>query len=560
MGREAGGADGEHDALLAILRATLEATTDGILVLDRAWKMVTCNRRVFQAWGLKSTDAASLTEEQAFDLILTRLDDPQAFVDKAKELSSQPEATGFDVLQFKDGRVVEWHSQPLRLGSEIGGRVWSFRDVTEHRRAGEERDRLFIQERAARQAAEEGGARARFLAEGSRLLASLDCDAALAAVAQLAVPFLADWCVVDLLEESGAIRRVAVVHGDPAKEPMVRAIEGYPGVLFPQEGTLFEGVLAVDRQQPAVSAPEAQKALSELGMKSYLAVPLAAAGTTLGALVFVSAREEQRYGAADVALAEDLGGRAAMAVANARLYHRTEEALRARDEFLAIASHELRTPIASVQLAVQGLLEGVYTAAPPCESDPITKPLRSLERQTRRLGKLVGDMLGVAQIKAGQLEIVLAEVDLVEVARAAVVELASAASRARCQVSIVAAGPVIGRWDRSHLEEVATNLIANAILYGRGNPIEVEVKSEVTNAQFIVRDQGIGVAADRVGEIFKRFERAVSSRRYGGLGLGLYIVHQIVERLGGSVRVESALNVGSTFTVELPLAGPKDRP
>jgi signal transduction histidine kinase len=182
--------------------------------------------------------------------------------------------------------------------------------------------------------------------------------------------------------------------------------------------------------------------------------------------------------------------------------------------------------------------------------------IEAATRQTRRLATLVDDLLDVSRITAGRLALELEPVDLAQVTEEVLSHFAAEAERARCQVTLHTEGSVVGRWDRSRLEQVVTNLLGNAVKYGAGAPIDLSVAARDGMARLKVQDHGIGIAPERQARIFEQFERAVSSRHYGGLGLGLFIVRRIVESLGGSVGVESALEAGSTFTVELPLTGP----
>lgn len=230
-----------------------------------------------------------------------------------------------------------------------------------------------------------------------------------------------------------------------------------------------------------------------------------------------------------------------------------QEAVRLRDEFLSIASHELRTPITSLQLMVQGLAQGVVSLSPETRR----RTFGLAERQVARLTRLVGELLEVSRIQAGRLAFQPEQVDLVAVVREVIQCFEAELARIRCPVSLRSDRPVMGRWDRSKLEQVVTNILSNAMKFGAGQPIEITVEeAPAGTGRLVVTDHGIGIPPERLPCIFERFERAVSARTYGGLGLGLYIVRSIVEALGGSIRAESVLGSGSTFTVELPCAGP----
>jgi signal transduction histidine kinase len=234
---------------------------------------------------------------------------------------------------------------------------------------------------------------------------------------------------------------------------------------------------------------------------------------------------------------------------NQRLYRASKEAVAQRDEFLSVASHELRTPVTSLQLAVQSALT-VGDNAPP---GFLRQALESAERQTRRLGRLVDALLDVSKIQAGRLELQKEPMDLVALVREVTALLAEDARRAGCEMRLLAGKePLVGNWDKARLEQVVINLVSNAIKYGAGAPIEIAARSDGKRARFEVRDNGIGVPIAERGRIFERFERAVSARHYGGLGLGLYIVRRIVDAHGGHVAVESSQGEGARFVVELP--------
>jgi signal transduction histidine kinase len=176
------------------------------------------------------------------------------------------------------------------------------------------------------------------------------------------------------------------------------------------------------------------------------------------------------------------------------------------------------------------------------------------ERQTRKLTKLIGELLSVSRIGAARLDLQLEEVDMASVVRDVVERFSSEIARVRSPLTVDVSTPIVGRWDRIRLEQVVTNLLSNATRFGAGRPIEVTVAQDGDTARLVVQDHGIGIPPDRLPRVFERFERGVSVREYGGLGLGLYIAGEIVRAMGGTIRVESAVDVGSTFMVELPRA------
>jgi len=231
---------------------------------------------------------------------------------------------------------------------------------------------------------------------------------------------------------------------------------------------------------------------------------------------------------------------------------RANEATRARDEFLAIASHELRTPITSLGLHAEMLLRG----RPPATSAALERMrprLRTIHRQTERLGLLVQGLVDVAQITGGRLTLEPEPLDLAAVVRETAERWRDDLSRACCTLELRLGDGIPGRWDRRRLEQIVDNLIANAVKFGAGKPVEVVAEVAGPRARLVVQDQGIGIAPDDQRRIFERFERAVSARYYGGFGLGLWIVRNMVEAHGGEVRVSSEPGKGSRFEVTLPM-------
>jgi len=234
-----------------------------------------------------------------------------------------------------------------------------------------------------------------------------------------------------------------------------------------------------------------------------------------------------------------------------------EEAVRVRQDFLSVAGHELKTPLTALMLIARTMEKALATppaapsSLPPMQADQrLADRCRGLNRQLARLGSLVDRLLDVSRISAGKLTLDLEQLDLAEVARDVAGRFTEAQSR---QITIDAPAAVEGRWDRLRVEQIITNLLSNAITYGAGRPIALTVRRAGAHGEIVVRDQGIGIAPEALSRIFERFERAASGRQYGGLGLGLWIVRQLVEAMDGSIRVESSLGNGSTFTVQLPI-------
>ena len=229
------------------------------------------------------------------------------------------------------------------------------------------------------------------------------------------------------------------------------------------------------------------------------------------------------------------------------------KAVRSRDDFLSIAGHELKTPLAALQLQVQGLQRTLRRGG---ELD-VPRFVERLDKAVAHLGRLerlVDELLDVARIAAGRITFTFEDVDLAALATEVAERFADELARSGSQLSVDGDPHVVGRWDRLRVDQIVTNLVSNAVKYGSGKPIEVTVRMTGGWASIAVKDQGVGIAAEDQGRIFGRFERAVSGRSAGGLGLGLWITRRFVEALGGRVGFTSELGRGSTFLVELPRA------
>ncbi|MBN1204136.1 MAG: PAS domain-containing protein, partial [Myxococcaceae bacterium] len=393
----------------------------------------------------------------------------------------------------------------------------------------------------------------RFLAEASRkLVTSLEYGDTLQAVAGVAVPELAEAGLLFVLAEEDRLLPAAVVVHSPEGKAKWRVTEQPSGLRVPR--ALYQVLRQgrpdfgpVDGLPLGALPPECAAMLEALSSRSALGVPLLARGHGLGVLVLLSARGPQ--GPRLLPLAEELGRRAALALDNARLYAQAQAAIHLRDDFLSVASHELRTPLTPLKLQLQLMEQALRKERPTA---PLHRMVKVGMRQVERLEQLVSNLLDVSQMTAGRLKLHTEVVDLSEVVGDVAARFGSLLAHSGCRLELDIRRGVTGLWDRARLDQVVVNLLTNAIKFGQGNPIEVEVEADPRTARLRVRDHGIGIPPEHLSRIFGRFERAVTTRSYGGLGLGLYIASQIVDAHGGAIRVASEAGAGAAFTVELP--------
>ena len=236
-----------------------------------------------------------------------------------------------------------------------------------------------------------------------------------------------------------------------------------------------------------------------------------------------------------------------------------ENAVQARNQFLPVASHELKTPITTLKLQADSLVLEKRRLSTGGDDSRLDKRLGVVARQVDRMNKLIDELLDTSRITGGSMSLALEEgVDLAEVIRETSNRFKPELNKASCEVSIRGIEqPILGRWDPMRLDQVLSNLFSNSLKYAPGKPIEIAVEADERVARIEFRDHGIGIAPDKQEFIFQRFERAVPERRYSGLGLGLWIVREVVTAMGGDVSVQSQVDEGATFRVVLPRSGVK---
>ncbi|WP_437733486.1 AAA family ATPase [Sorangium sp. So ce1335] len=520
-----------------MLQAILDNSAASIYVKDHEGRFLLANRQVGALLGVPSEQLLGKTDADLF---------PAPIAEMVREHERKVLETGAPIeseetVPLEDGLHTFLSIKfPLGEGGMPGVVCGISTDITERKRA----------EQAER-----------FLAEASRKLMTLGYSATFESVAQLPVPDLSDRCVVEVLSGDGTPGPTAVagVPGEQlgALKDAMRALAGAP----PAGSEAEDGRAAPLVQQVRSLDPRVRPPWERLGVHAFLRVPLLARDRYFGVMTLLATAPERRYGPADLRLAEELGRRAGLVLDSVRLYAEAQEAIQRRDEFLVVASHELKTPLTSLQMQAQSferlLRRRALADVPPARIEAM---LQVLDRQTSRLGRLVDELLDVTRLHAGRLPLARAPVDLAALAGEIVERMRPQLAASRCRTQLDLGAPVVGQWDADRLEQVVINLLSNAMKYGAGRSILVGVRRQADRALLVVRDEGIGIAEADQGRIFERFERAVSVRNFGGLGLGLYIARSIVASHGGSIRVESKPGAGATFLVELPLSPPDSAP
>ena len=413
--------------------------------------------------------------------------------------------------------------------------------------------------------AEEARRRAAMLAEASRMLASCaDPVAILPELLQLAIPDFGDHAAVRLLDASGRFAPAVIANADPlmlevatvVNERWGAATDEWMMTVVRSGESVFLPVIGDDRLRAHATSEEHFAMMKKAAPRSLIVVPIKLREAVFGTLNFSLQRPGRNYEAADVALVEDLGLRIALALDNARLHASEQQAIRGRDELLSVASHEMRTPLGALQLMVR-VLKNELEAGKPAKTvaRDLAAKIEVADRQVSRISKIVNKLLDFSRIKAGAVFLESEDVDLSAVAREVVARFDLEAVDSGSRITLTAEAGVVGHWDLFRIEQILTNLLANAIRYGAGQPINVQVSRAGAAARLVVRDGGPGIAPEDRERIFERYVRR-TQKSFAGLGLGLYIVRQILDEAGGTITVESAPGEGATFTVTIPLRPP----
>lgn len=426
------------------------------------------------------------------------------------------------------------------------------------KRDEQERRLLLEREQHARQVAEAAKARLEFLAEASSVLASsLEYARTLEHVATLVVPHLADWCVIDLLDEQGVPQRLKVAHSSPEKRIYTEPLLEYPPVLSSESG--IGKAIRTRRSEYVPLVPKellASRAQSEghleilhaLGIRSLIIAPMCVGARCVGAISFAHGESGRTYDANDLLMAEDLARRAAVAVENARLFEQAQRTARIRDELLAVVSHDLRNPL-NVILTSAAMLGQEGPRAEPGRR----RCVEAISRSGQQMQRLIQDLLDVASIELGKLAVEPRIVDIPPLLRE-VVETFYAGARTKRLALVGPASPpssIRALCDPGRVRQILGNLVANAIKFTpEGGTIRLDAAIDGSKVRISVADTGRGIDPHSRKHLFERFWQAAADSR--GRGLGLYIVQGLVNAHGGEIGAEPRAGGGTTFWFTVP--------
>ncbi|MFY0527872.1 GAF domain-containing protein [Archangium gephyra] len=541
--REAQGALRARDTSLALLEAFLAASPVGMGFVDRELRYVLVNPVLATINGKPREEHLGHTVREVLweQVEVTHVERLlRGVMERGEPLMNRE-----GVVPARPGlppRPVHSSYFPVKVDGETLGVGATVMDITEQKQV------------------EEG---LRFLAEATtRLSSSLDPRTTMESTVRVVAEHMADYCMLDVRSEDGqSLERVAAAARGADTQRVLEESRSLSPAPHPDSPTwrVLESGRAMLVTEVSETLPEDdtldvrfRATLARLRPRSVMFVPLIARERTLGVLTVVSQDEARRYTERDLAFAEDVAWRAALAIDNARLFHQAERAVEARDEFVAIATHELRTPLSALSLQLTALQRSVDAGRLPTE-EKLRKSLVTARRQTERLEQLVKHLLDVSRISTGGMALEPEEVDLSELVRWVVVRFEEKLAEAGCTAVVRADTPVVAKVDRLRVEQVVMNLLSNAMKYAPGQPVELQVERRGNLAVLGVRDFGPGISPEAQARIFERYQRATGQHARESLGLGLYVARQIARAHGGELNVESTPGQGAHFRLHLPL-------
>jgi signal transduction histidine kinase len=525
-----------------LLKVLLEEMPCGVLVAEPGGRVVLANAQMDEIWrGPVGSDVSGWIGHHPDG----RRYRPEEWpITRALQVGETVRSQEIEITRVDSTRgVIRFSAVPVRgAQGEIVAGVVTALDVTEQRRRLTSR---------------------RFLADaGTLLTSSLDYVSTLRNLARLAVPALADWCTVDLLDNSGEIERVAIEHSDGRRATTAMQLaRRYPPTLKTEVGVERVIRTGIAELVPEVTpeildrfthSAKQRRFLGELGIRSVMIVPMVARGNAIGAIIFVTAESGRRYNPDDLEVAQELATRAALAVENSRLFDQSRAATEAKSDFLAVMSHELRTPLTAIIGYAELLQLGVPDAVTPRQHEQAER----IEVSARHLLQLIEEILTLVTLESGERRVNRSEVEVNKLLQraAAIIEPMARVKNLPLSVKYADGDPIL-RSDPDKLLQILLNLLSNAVKFTETGAIQLNAALEDHSLVIEVVDSGIGMGAEHLQRIFEPFwqvERPIT-RRAGGTGLGLTISRRLADLLGAEIEVRSNPGTGSTFRVRLPV-------
>lgn len=472
---------------LSLLHAVFESTVDGILIVDGEGKVIQSNRRFQELWKIPDSIVQTRDDQKLLNFILDQLLDPPKFISRVQSLYRNDEAFSDDTVEFKDGRIFDRHSRPLKSGGVTVGRLWRFRDITTEKKSLE----MF------------------------------------SAIAELSPD------IISILSPGGEL-----IYNSPAS---VR-IHGYSPEEMIGKNT-FEFIHPDDQSQCAFAMEALRSDPSKIATVQYRYRNknghydwMEATASNQIANPFINGF---------VVISREIGERK-------KLEHELNDALKTKDDFISIITHELKTPVTSIKLQLQILQRSGKTLHSGADSTR-SENFPALISQVNSLDRLIDDLLQVSRIRNGKLNFEMKEENLGRLFKESEEYLRNLLSSAGCRLDTDIDGEVIVLCDKLRIEQVVLNLISNIVKYAPGKPVKIKLKAEDGMAKISVTDNGPGIPEEKQSEIFNLFSRGADAHHAGGLGVGLFISKSILDHHKGTIDVKSSAGKGSEFVIRLPL-------
>lgn len=554
----------------SISNGLLFISEDGVVACNRM-----CQRLIgITAWGTPL--------DEAVDGMLEAIQSPPDLLERMSSLDKSGwETASSDEIEFeeaavksidivmKDGRELECFCIPVR-GEDCRrfGTCWFFREKGGEGSLTREYLRALEKERFFQKVSRAAELRLSVLSEAGRILvASTEQEETVKNIVAMCVDKLADCAALDVLDVHGfqRIGMAAFRNGDdPLKTEFNRDIEflslneeAGPGRALRTGTTEFMPTISPEQRDAFASDAIGRRRLEKLNPTSAIFVPLLARGHRFGVFSLVAFNGSKTFTEEDRSLAEELSRSVALALDNIRLLRQSQRTSEMRDDFLSVASHELRTPVTSLSLAVQGMRrvvdknrerigEGVMRL--------LEVPMTTAIRQSERMERFINRIMNLTSSNVRYLENGREDFSLSDLVRDLVQDMKPDFATAGC-VPRLDLAPTNGNWDKGALEQIFTNLVTNALKFGGGKPVDIAVWPEGEWAFMSVKDYGIGIPDQDRARVFKRYERAVPARNYGGIGVGLSVVSELVEQMGGFIHLSSEEGKGTTFIIALSTKG-----